>query len=717
MNQPAKLIQGPAKLIQGYGGSAFIAVSVISILLVMVFPMPGRFLDFLLTFNLTFSIVILLLSIYVSKPLDLYIFPSLLLITTLYRLALNLASTRLILSNASYIDPKTNVATPNLHAAGDVIKVFGELVGGDNAVVGFIIFVILVTIQYIVITNGAQRVAEVRARFTLDAMPGKQMAIDADLNAGLIDEEQARQRRRDIEAEQDFYGAMDGASKFVKGDAIAAIIIVIINILGGIVVGVVQMGLPFSDAVKTYTILTVGDGLVSQIPALVISTATGLVITRASSDEDLGQDVARQLLSQPKALIVAAITLGFLMALSPLPRLPLIVGIVTLIALAVYLLNKESFEAAEAEMEQEERQGGLVQERLQTPEVDPILVKIGYGLIPFVDEEQGGDLLDRVPKLRTRLVNDLGFPVPLIRVRDDLLLGATKYIIELWGVMVAEGELVPGHMMALSPTGMTRRTIEGIETIEPIYGHPALWILEANQQEARDAGYATVVSPDDVLITHLEDVIKRNAADLLSLQITQDLVEAQREANPTVVEAVISERALTIVDVQKVLKLLLEEQVPIRNLQIVLETLADYGREIKEASELAAYVRQVLRREITNQHLTEEGGLAVVMLSPALQQLLSQVIQANEAVDPSVIQRMLENLSQQIQEASDRGIRPVVLVCPGTIRYALRNMIASSLPSLPVIAYEEMAPKVAWETVGVVDANPPTTDSSQDSAS
>ncbi|SVC72875.1 uncharacterized protein METZ01_LOCUS325729, partial [marine metagenome] len=296
-------MNGSSGLLKGYGGSIFIAISVISILLVMVFPLPGQFLDFLLTFNITFAIVILLLSIYVSKPLDLYIFPSLLLITTLYRLALNLASTRLILSNASSVDPKTGVAMPNLRAAGDVIKVFGELVGGDNAVVGFIIFVILVTIQYIVITNGAQRVAEVRARFTLDAMPGKQMAIDADLNAGLIDETQARQRRMDIESEQDFYGAMDGASKFVKGDAIAAIIIVIINILGGIVVGVVQKGLPFTEAVKTYTILTVGDGLVSQIPALVISTATGLVITRASSDEDLGQDVTRQLLSQPKALV------------------------------------------------------------------------------------------------------------------------------------------------------------------------------------------------------------------------------------------------------------------------------------------------------------------------------------------------------------------------------------------------------------------------------
>ncbi|MEE3193140.1 MAG: flagellar biosynthesis protein FlhA, partial [Candidatus Poribacteria bacterium] len=382
-----------SRLLKGYGGSIFIAISVISILLVMVFPLPGQFLDFLLTFNITFAIVILLLSIYVSKPLDLYIFPSLLLITTLYRLALNLASTRLILSHASYTDPKTGVTMPNLRAAGDVIKVFGELVGGDNAVVGFIIFVILVTIQYIVITNGAQRVAEVRARFTLDAMPGKQMAIDADLNAGLIDETQARQRRMDIESEQDFYGAMDGASKFVKGDAIAAIIIVIINILGGIVVGVVQKGLPFTEAVKTYTILTVGDGLVSQIPALVISTATGLVITRAASDEDLGQDVTRQLLSQPKALVVAAITLVALLMISPLPRLPLILGIVTLVGLAVYLLNKERFETID-EMGAEERQGGLEQEMLQTPEVDRGLVKIGYGVIPFVDEEQGGALLE-----------------------------------------------------------------------------------------------------------------------------------------------------------------------------------------------------------------------------------------------------------------------------------------------------------------------------------
>ena len=687
-----------------YSGSIFIAISIISILLVMILPMPPWFLDFLLTFNITFAILILMLAVYVRSPLELAVFPSLLLVTTLYRLALNLASTKLILLNA--VDAEGN---PYLQAAGDVIRVFGDLVAGQNPVVGFIVFVILIAIQYIVITNGAQRVAEVRARFTLDAMPGKQMSIDADLNAGLIDEPQARQRRQDIEREQDFYGSMDGASKFVKGDAIAAIIIVIVNIVGGVVIGILQEGLTFSQAASTYTLLTVGDGLVSQIPALIISTATGLVITRSASEEDLGQDVARQLLAQPRALIVGSIAL-FLLAFTGLPFIPFLTFAIILVVLAIYLGQRQEVMQQELEAGELMAPPGEDDDILQTPDIDAILVKVGYGLVPFVDEAQGGDLLDRIPKLRGRLVNDLGFPVPLIRVRDDLLLGSNKYSIELWGVAVAEGELMPGHMMALSPTGITRRTVEGIETVEPIYGHPALWILEANQQQARDAGYGTVVSPDDVLITHLEDIVKRHGAELLSLQVTQDLIEAQRDLNPILVESVMADQALTPVDVQKVLKLLLEEQVPIRNLQLILETLADHGRETKEATELANAVRQTLRREIINRFLTENGNLAVVMLSPSLQQTLNQAIQAGEGVNPTIIRQTLENLSQHIQAASNRGIRPVVLVCPATIRYQVRNWIAASLPSLPVIAYEEMSPNVDWETIGIVEL---TTDESE----
>ena len=690
--------------INQYSGSIFIAISIISILLVMILPMPPWFLDFLLTFNITFAILILMLAVYVRSPLELAVFPSLLLVTTLYRLALNLASTKLILLNA--VDAEGN---PYLRAAGDVIRVFGDLVAGQNPVVGFIVFIILIAIQYIVITNGAQRVAEVRARFTLDAMPGKQMSIDADLNAGLIDEPQARQRRQDIEREQDFYGSMDGATKFVKGDAIAGIIIVIVNIVGGIVIGILQKGLTFGQAASTYTLLTIGDGLVSQIPALIISTATGLVITRSASEEDLGQDVARQLMAQPRALIIGSITL-FLLAFTGLPFIPFITFAITLLVLAIYLGQRQTAIQQELEAGEIMAPPGEDDDTLQTPDIDAVLVKVGYGLVPFVDEAQGGDLLERIPKLRGRLVNDLGFPVPLIRVRDDLLLGSNKYSIELWGVAVAEGELMPGHMMALSPTGITRRTVEGIETVEPIYGHPALWILEANQQQARDAGYGTVVSPDDVLITHLEDVVKRHGAELLSLQVTQDLIEAQRDLNPILVESVMADQALTPVDVQKVLKLLLEEQVPIRNLQLILETLADYGRETKEAIELANAVRQTLRREIINRFLTENGNLAVVMLSPSLQQTLNQAIQAGEGVNPTIIRQTLENLSQHIQAASNRGIRPVVLVCPATIRYQVRNWIAASLPSLPVIAYEEMSPNVDWETIGIVE---PTTDESE----
>ena len=695
MNQSTSPLPG----IVGYGGSIFISISVISILLVMIAPLPTGLLDFLLTFNITFALMVLLLTIYTSKPLELFIFPSLLLITTLYRLALNIASTRLILLNAGFD------GVPNLRAAGRVIEAFGGFVVGGNAVVGFVVFLILVIIQYVVITNGAQRVAEVRARFTLDAMPGKQMAIDADLNSGLIDEAQARQRRVDIEREQDFYGAMDGASKFVKGDAIAAIIIIIINIFGGLVIGILQQGMSLTEALRTYTILTVGDGLVSQIPALIISTGTGIVITRAASDFDLGQDVANQLLSQPRALVVTVIALVMLGMIPGLPKIPIFMTAAVLGVLAYYLATTTQKSNAEA-IEEEAERNAAVDTTLQTPEVDAILVKIGYGLIPFVDETQGGDLLDRIPKLRSRLVNDLGYPVPLIRVRDDLLLSSTKYIIELWGVSAAEGELMPGHMMALNPTGITRQTVEGIEAVEPIFGHPALWILEANQQQARDAGYTTIVSADDVLITHLEDVIKQHGAELLSLQITQDLIDAQRDFSPTLVTAVISDQALSIVDVQKVLKLLLEEQVSIRNLQLILETLADYGRQTKEAVQLASSVRQAMRREITNNHLTEDGRLAVIMLSPTLQQLINQAVETEQAIDPNLIRQMLENLSQQIQDASNRGIRPVVLVCPAAIRFQLRSWVAATLPNLPIVAYEEMASKVTWETIGIIEINP-----------
>lgn len=678
-------------------GSIIIGFIVISILMVMIFLISPGLLDFLITFNITFAIILLLLTIYTSKPLELFIFPSLLLITTLYRLALNVASTRLILLKAG------EGGEPHLDAAGHVIKAFGEFVVGGNYVVGFVVFLILIAIQYIVITSGAQRVAEVRARFTLDAMPGKQMAIDADLNSGLIDEDEARERREEISLEQDFYGSMDGASKFVKGDAIASVIIILVDIIGGLIIGVVQMGMTLSEALNTYTLLTVGDGLVTVIPALIISTATGIVITRTSSDIDLGQDVIRQMLSQPRAVLVAAIAMIGLGMIPALPQIPIFITAGVLGFLAYYLSITEKRAEAERREEELKRAEEERKEVIETPEIDSIMVRIGYGLIPLVEESQGGELLERIPRLRARLVNDLGFKIPLIRVRDDLLLPSTEYVIEIWGAKVAEGELMPDHLMAFNPSGEETGSVEGIETTEPIFGHPALWIREENQQQARDAGYTTIVSAEDVLITHLEDVIKNYADELLSLQCVQDMLDRQREINPALVDAVISEEALSVVDVHKVLKNLLSERVSIRNLPLIMEALADYGREVKDAVLLTEYARQALKREIVQNNLTDEGKLAAVMLSPDLQQTISNFVQENEPLDPGVVRQMLSKISQQLQTATERGVRPVVLLCPSQIRYQVRSWTAGPMPSLPVLSYEEMPPDVDLETVGVVD--------------
>lgn len=678
-------------------GSILIGFIVISILMVMVFLISPTLLDFLITFNITFAILLLLLTIYTPKPLELFIFPSLLLITTLYRLALNVASTRLILLKAG------EGGEPHLDAAGEVIQAFGGFVVGGNYVVGFVVFLILIAIQYVVITSGAQRVAEVRARFTLDAMPGKQMAIDADLNSGLIDEEEARARREEITLEQDFYGSMDGASKFVKGDAIASVIIILVDIIGGLIIGVIQMDMSFSEALNTYTLLTVGDGLVTVIPALIISTATGIVITRTTSDLDLGQDVIRQILSQPRAVLVTAVAMAGLGMIGALPQIPLFITAGVLGFLSYYLWTTRKRAETEKREEELKRAEEKRKEVVETPEVDNVMVRIGYGLIPLVEESQGGELLERIPKLRSRLVNDLGFKIPLIRVRDDLLLESTKYVIELWGVKVAEGELMPEHLMAFNPSGEEGGTVEGIETTEPIFGHPALWIREENQQQARDAGYATIVTAEDVLITHLEDVIKNHADELLSLQCVQDILDSQREVNPALVEAAVSEEALSVVDVHKVLKNLLSEQVSIRNLPLILEALCDYGREVKNATLLTEHARQALKREIVQNNLTDEGQLAAVMLSPDLQQTISNFVTENEPLDPGVVREMLSKISQQVQIATERGVRPVVLLCPSQIRQQVRSWTAGPMPSLSVLSYEEMPSSVHLETVGVVD--------------
>jgi flagellar biosynthesis protein FlhA len=678
-------------------GSVFIAIALIVILVMMVVPLPPRLLDVLLTFNISFSLILLLLTIYSRQSLDLSVFPSLLLVVTLFRLSLNVASTRLIL----------------LHAyAGEVIKAFGQFVVGGNIVVGFVVFLILVAIQYIVITSGAQRVAEVAARFTLDAMPGKQMAIDADLNAGLITDEEARERRRQIQREADFYGAMDGASKFVKGDAIAGIIIILVNIIGGLSIGLIQKRMSFSQAINTYTILTVGDGLVTQIPALIVSSATGILVTRASSEIDLGYDMARQVLSQPLAMAIVAIALFFFGVFTPLPTIPFVI-ISFAVGGAAYALWS-SVRRIERPVE-EEAPPPPAEEGAELMEPDVILVEIGYSLLPLVYEDQGGDLLERIPEIRRRCARELGYRIPLVRITDNPTLSPSSYRISIKGSEVARGELMPNHLFAMNPGGVTEE-IGGIETRDPAFGAPALWIPVTERERAEKAGYV-VVTPSAVLATHLEEVIKRHAHELIGLQDVQNMLDALRERNPVVVSALIPE-IMSVVDVHKVLRGLLEERVSIRNLTTILETLADYGRKatirrpdgttIVNTDLLIEFVRQALRREIIEQYKVN-GKLHVIMFDPDLENRLKEAVQTTEdgaqfAPEPRLLRRILDEIPKTLEELMAKGIRPVIL-CSSAIRPHIRRLIAPVLPSIGVLSYEEIDPSVEVETVGVIGAS------------
>jgi flagellar biosynthesis protein FlhA len=543
-----------------------VAAMIVGIVMMMIIPMPTWLLDILLTFNITFALIIIMVSVFNLDPLDFSVFPSLLLIMTLFRLALNISSTRLIL----------------LHAyAGEVINTFGSFVVGGNTVVGFIIFLILVVIQFIVITRGAERVSEVAARFTLDAMPGKQMAIDADLNAGLINEDEARERRQKIQREADFYGAMDGASKFVKGDAIAGIIIVIINVVGGLIIGMAQRGMPAGEAVQVYTLLTVGDGLVTQIPALLMSTATGIVVTRSASQFNLGKELTLQVFSYPKALGLAAIIL-FILGTIGLPRTPMYA--LGAFFGALFILTRN---AGKAEEEQELTEDVAEAEQIKRPEnvmellqVEKMEMELGYGLIPLVDVEQGGDLLDRIVMIRRQCAVELGFIVPPIRIRDNMQLKPNSYVVKIKGAEIASGELLLDHYLAIGPDIENDMDLIGVDTVEPAFGLPARWINTAQKDQAEMNGY-TVVDPPSVLATHLTTVIKNHAFELLGRQEVQNMVDYIKEQNPAVVSDLIPD-LINLSELQKVLSNLLREQVSIRDLTTILETLADYGRLTKE---------------------------------------------------------------------------------------------------------------------------------------
>ena len=673
-----------------------LAAGVILILAVMIVPLPSFMLDVLLAFNITFALIILLVVMYILQPLEFSIFPSILLIVTLFRLSLNVASTRLILLHGN----------EGIAAAGQVIKTFGSFVVGGNYVVGMIIFVILVIINFVVITKGTGRIAEVVARFTLDAMPGKQMSIDADLNAGLIDEEEARKRRAMVGEEADFYGAMDGASKFVRGDAIAGIIITLINIVGGLIIGVLQQSMSISAAARNYTLLTVGDGLVTQIPALIVSTAAGIVVTRASSRSDLGSSLSRQLLLHPRAIgIVAAIL--FLLALIPgLPKTTFIFLSILAGAGAYSIFRSREATALEEEEEEEKIQS----DRSREPEkveillnVDVLGLEVGYRLIPLVDAEQNGELLERIKSIRRQIVLDMGIIVPPIHIRDNLQLKPDRYSILIKGTEVAGEELMTDHFLAMNAE-IPEEKMKGIPTKEPSFGLPAWWITEQDKEKAQILGY-TVVDISTVIATHLMETIKSHAAELLGRQDVQSLLDNLSEKYPKVVEELVP-NLLTLGKVQKVLQNLLKEKVPIRDLLTIMEVLADFAPMTKDSDILTEYVRQGLARTITRQYRTEEGKIPLIVLDPKVEKVIQDATQHTDqgsylALEPDIAQRILTQLDQILEKFIVHKYTPVILSSP-LIRTQLRRLTERNFPALAILSPNEIEADTKIESLGTL---------------
>ncbi len=672
-----------------------VAAGVVGILTIMVIPLPRYLMDLLLSMSFTIALSILLMSMYINRPLDFTAFPSLLLITTLFRLSLNVASTRLILLHG-HEGPL---------AAGRVIKSFGQFVVGGNYVVGAIVFSILVIINFVVITKGAGRIAEVAARFTLDAMPGKQMAIDADLNAGLIDEAEARRRREEIAREAEFYGAMDGASKFVRGEAIAGLIIMAINVIGGLIIGTVQKGLSIGQAAHSYTLLTIGDGLVSQIPALIVSTSAGIIVSRAAAESSMGKDFAKQFALRPEALALSALII-FIFGLMPgLPTLPF-----SFFALLMGALAYVAYRARPNILEPEEESEKTPSDEGTSPSesvedllvVDVLELEVGYALISLVDETQGGDLLERIRNLRRQFALETGLIVPPLHVRDNLQLRPGEYVILVKGVEVARAELMPGHYLAMDP-GDVKRKIEGIPTKEPAFGLPALWITEEQKEEAELAGY-TVVDLATVIVTHLAEVIKTHADELLGRQEVQRLLDGLAKNFPKAVEECLS--VVNLGTVQKVLQNLVREQVSIRDLLTIVETIADYGSNIKDPEVLTEYVRQRLSRVIVRPYLTPEGKLYAVAVGEDIEEALRRHLQRSDqgtflSLDPKVGTRVVAALSQAADRLVSKGLTPVFLTSP-IIRRHLRRLIERSLSQVAVLSHAEIPPQIEVEIVETV---------------
>jgi flagellar biosynthesis protein FlhA len=671
-----------------------VAIGLLLILSVMIVPIPPMLLDLLLALTLSLSIVILLVSVYTKKPLDFSTFPSILLVMTLFRLSLNVASTRNILLRGG---------GEGTEAAGEIIRSFGEFVVEGNYVVGIIVFIILVIINFMVITKGAGRVAEVAARFTLDAMPGKQMAIDADLNAGLIDDNEAKLRRKEVAEEADFYGSMDGASKFVRGDAIAGILITVVNIIGGIVVGVAQNGLDISEATRVFTLLTVGDGLVSQIPALIISTAAGVIATRNKSDDSLGEQVGKQFKIHPKAIYMASGVLFTFAAIPGLPKFPFIVMGLVLVGTAYKIeqSNDNDVEAARLAVKSEDQEKPENLEDLLGLEL--VELEVGYGLVNLVDSEQNGDLLERITHIRKQFALDWGVIIPSVRIKDNLELKPGGYNIKIKGIKVAEGDLMTDHFLAMDPGGIIE-PMDGIETTEPVFGLPAVWISEDQREDAQYNGY-TVVDLSTVVATHLTELLKSNVHELFGRQELVNLLETFKENYPKIVSDLIPD-ILTMGQVLKVLQNLLREGVSVRDLRTTLETLAEYGATIKDTDSLTEMVRQSLYRTITFSISSEQGEIPLFTLDRGIEESIAQnIIQTEQgqqvSLDPKVTQSILASLNEKIEEATNMGEKMIVL-CSPVIRSHFKKLTEKFIPNLVVVSHNELSPDANIRSLGTV---------------
>lgn len=667
------------------------SVGVVAILMVMLLPLPRFILDLLLSFDITLSVIILLVGLQVRRPIEFSVFPSILLMITLFRLSLNIASTRLILLHGN----------EGAGAAGEVIRAFGNFIVGGNYTVGLVVFTILVVINFVVVTKGAGRVAEVAARFTLDAMPGKQMSIDADLNAGLINEADARRRRREITEEADFYGSMDGASKFVRGDAIAAVIITLVNILGGLAIGVLQQGMSPGLAAQTYTVLTVGEGLVAQIPALIVSTAAGIVVTRAASDMDLGGAMTKQLLMSPKPVGIAA---GILLALGLVPGLPHLAFLVlgSAVAWMAYHLHQE--ELRESAPTPTPAAPKVDEGPTRVTPLDLMEVQVGYGLIGLVEGTQGTALLDRIKALRRQFAETMGFVVPPIHIRDNLQLRPNEYAIMLKGVEVAKADVLPGHLLAIDPGTGQKGVVQGIATKEPAFGLPALWIPEAGREQAQIAGY-TVVDASSAIATHLSELVKRYGHELLGRQEVQALLDEVGKSHPKLVEELIP-TMVPLGTVVRVLGNLLKEGIPIRDLRSILEAISDQASNSKDPELLTEYARQALARTITKQYQASDGSLQVITLDPRLDRSLADQVAAlppgaSLQLDPSVSHKLLTGIKQAAERVAARGQQPIV-ICSQAVRRHLRRHSDRILHSVPVMGFNEVDSFVRLQSLDTV---------------